>query len=394
MPQEDRRREDVPEHPEDDVRRILRELIPKDSRAEFIDHGSEKLVFKFNPPEKPGTTPNRQSIVYKVDYRESLFKNGRARDLHKSHAQEEARAEMQETVERRKQEVMKLREIFGYHAVPPERSSVQMLPMSTALYNAIKRHDMDALEKTPERIPALVTIQKRIELDPEKTADLTANYAETPRKREGDAPEIDDEAYENAHRRLIGDQNLPADREQALAECITMYPELQSVMERAEEDPAFQEQLRAAARGLVAYANRPEGTVLDVVGGHNMVIAQKPSTQKEGEHEWQLYLLDALSPDRTANINHLPDIAKRVLLSKGTSDDRVEALNIFHMVRMANALAMIAEIPDRTQLPKEVRDVPASMWRGFLNEAWSQKERAEASAPAHDVSPATRVAAA
>lgn len=398
---EGRRREDLvpPEHPEDDVKRVLRELIPQGSRAEFIDRGSEKLVFKFNPPEQPGNTPNRQSIVYKVDYRESLFKEGKARDLHDPHTQEKTSKELQETIKLRKKEIERLRTVFGLHAVPPERSSVQMLPMSADLYNAIKRHDIEALEHTPNRIPSLVTIQKRIELDPSHTIDLASDYAETPRRRPGDAPQIDQEVYEAAHRRLIGDlfqtqeHQDPEERKKALTECVALYPSLKRVIRQAEEDSAFREQLKKAAQGLVTYAKSPEGTVLDVAGGHNIVIAEKAGS-KEGEKEWQLYLLDALSPKGGMNLNHLTETAKKISERKEvTSDDRIEALNAFHMVRMANAFAIIADIPDRAQLPEEVRKVPSFMWRSFLEDAWSKKERKEASQPESAVPPAaTRVA--
>lgn len=316
--------------------------------------GGEHLVYEFQDPK-------HADVVYKVNFSKTFpvlaaHYNG---EIAKTRAVED----MEEDMLEQQGKLRELRTYFGFQAVPVQRFLVRDVPVSKDVVNALKPGWVsDALE-VPDTIPAWINVQRRLEMPAEKTVSLNGYYPESPLKlmHRGDAEE--EHVYDVGHDILIGKDVSDLDDEEKRAIVLDMYKDLHRVAEKAEDDPAFREKLADTVRKMIAYTEETEN-VLDLAGKNNVVLL-------EGEKAWELKMPDALfAGDMTL---HGLDVAIR-RHEKGEkllNQHAGSALNPLNTVRVINALAVIAGIPDRLRV-RGLENVPAEVWRKSLAKVFEQ----------------------
>lgn len=325
---------------------------------ELLAEGGEHLVFEFDDPK-------HRNVVYKVNFHqtlpvlERLVSAAREKDVAKSVkiAHEAATRELQEQIEHRKDQVTILRDYFGQRAVPVQRLLVREVPVSREVIRQL-RPSAEPEGEIPPTIPAWVSIQRRLAIDPERTVMLQGYYPEAAIER-ADEPGAEALAlYDKGHDLLVGrrgTEDMPHEEQESAA--IGMYPKLKAVKRRM-ADPKFSASLRETTKRLVDFTNET-GMPLDVVGKNNVFLF-------EGEQGWEVKMPDALYPELHLTMSDLSKFADELERDKGLDIyDSVRAMNLLNTVRYVNALAIVAGIPDRVAIPK-LKMVPGYVWREAL----------------------------
>lgn len=376
------------------IRELVESAKPQQLEVQFFGKGAEHLVLEYRNPEDHGK-------VIKVNFHKTLMAG--AGNLKSA----EGRRRLAEELEQERAEHLAqrrlLRSYFGFHALPAEKSFVDAVPLTDPeLSQELAPEYFFDQKKTPPVVPALVTIQRRAEslekdekgnlIHPDRVVDLTEFYVEVEKSsRRGQEKGLSDEEYIRGHRLLIGqpyESRSPLnteeqDRKDQIQECITMYPSLAHVIEMQQKDPFFRDQVRNFARQVIQYANgepkkKRDNTkeseayhpILDFVGEHNIVLT------KGADEKWKTALLDPLHPNTEDLVAYLKNIAPMIEENpRSFQAVRNLAMNVLHYFRYANALAIITGIPERVQVPKEIRRVPASTWRQHLMPGWRQEEK-------------------
>lgn len=359
---------------------MIKDLTPDDEEIAFVGQGGEHIVLELNPPQTPEEKQRHKRTVYKVNVHASLLKHRERNkerpneeqfyDINDASKRKKIAALLEKDVEARRMQIRLLRNIFGFHAVPAEHSMVRGVPLTPELYNKLTPRYAPHTEKTPPLIPAMVTIQRRLELNPEKIIDITGGYAESEGAHERFEKKMNRERtekeYQRAHELLVNGKRTEADpftpqdqeHEKELKEICLLYPRLEGIMKMQEKDQGFREQLRNFARGLVKYAEDPSRPILDLVGGDNAIMEQRE------DGSWRLVLPDALFPDEGFTVEALGGIAERLTTEKRIKDpsDLSKAANIMQFIRLVNAFAIMTEIRGRAVVPESVKRVAGKTW--------------------------------
>ena len=339
-------------------------LAPPEIGAGLAAKGGEHLVLTFD----------HRNIVYKVNYFESLPKP--QPDLMLPTARKENQKYLEEVKRERREELTELREYFGFSAVPAEVAMVRDLPINHKIIRHLRPWwNVDDDTPLPETFPALVVVQRKLNLDPKNTIPLTGYYLEAPRQPSFiDGSPFTDEQYASIHALLTQEHPERSDEhERHREEIFNAYPNLRTLVERMKGEEGLRDKVRTAARMFVQYTNET-GVALDVAGTENALFSYH-------DGEWSLKIPDVLPPIDT-QLESLERVAKKIKAEASLNgNDIVVGLNTMNTIRFINALAFIAEIPDRVHLPAVAHDIPAGEWRRVFQTRWP-KSPAKPSKPA------------
>jgi hypothetical protein len=151
-------------------------------------------------------------------------------------------------------------------------------------------------------------------------------------------------------------ENMNSD--DALNQVLEFYPTFHKLIERIENDDAFKVQLQETTRQLITYTKKTS-VALDFFGSQNILLMKN-------EKGWELKLPDPFLND-DCRMYVLRDAAAK--LKQGiplTPSERFGSLVALNALRAINALAMIADIPDRLEAPEGVADIDPLVWRKEL----------------------------
>lgn len=338
----------------------VQDLVPEDQDAHVVGRGGEHLVFAFEDPR-------HEDIRYKINFSDTL--SYPRKDFNKQEDRDAAIEELTEEIEDRRKRLESLRTHFGFQAVPAEVLMVRGLPVNRAVVHKLRPGYLRPKDEAPTTIPALVSVQRRVELDPKQTASLTGYYPESP-KGPLATGHVNEEEYAFAHQMLTNDPSLKSNVESPEEErkmvfdlLFRLYPELWELREHR-KDEAFMKKLKEVAAQIVAYTNKT-GLMLDLAGHNNVVLTKK-------EEEWQLKLLDVIPPDKEVTMEQLEEVAEKLFHDEPVEVGAVDALNALNTVRFANALATFAGIPDRVHIPEIIQQVSPEQWRALLRDTWAE----------------------
>lgn len=343
----------MPGEVDPDLYRAVDELLEPDRVPQLVAHGAEHLVLRLR---KPG-------MVVKVNYAESepvyeALLHGGADDLDDAMRRLRARRDAYLA------KMATLARYFGRDAVPRQRVVITEVPVSAAVIDALRRR-RDGSEREPggppepagpRSMPAWVAYQREVALDPGRTVSLGGYYLEETVLNSQEPGDLDD--YAAVHDALV-DPAIRPDAE-LRRKAIRLFDDLERVTAKLRADPDFPDALAQAVRGMIRYSQEV-GEVLDVAGLDNIVMAK-------GQDGWRIKFLDALS-SFDCTFDDLRRAARK--LERGQEldgEEEVRAHYAMNTLRVINALAMLAGIPERLDIP-EVRRVPAGRWLEALSEA-------------------------
>jgi hypothetical protein len=325
---------------------------PEVTAPHMIASGGEHLVFEF--PDA-----RHSDVVLKVNFQQTLPVLQAHR--HGEIARKKALENMEEAMVERRSQLRELREYFGHSAVPVTRFQIQDMPVSPDIVEKLHPGWLQEGQEVPSTLPAWVVIQRRLDLQPEKTVSLTGYYLEDPRMPKGEEKEFMENyktIYELGHDILVGKEveDLSAENQQEIV--LRLFPNLKKVAEKNTTDPVFKKKLQDTVRKLIAYTDDTK-TALDLAGANNVVLI-------EGEKGWDLKMPDALPTDevRTDDISLA---AEELEKGEPLTSHATIVKNALNTVRMINALALVSGIPERLHVPG-LETIPAETWRQVLSE--------------------------
>jgi hypothetical protein len=309
----------------------------------LIGKGGEHIVFE------DLRFPN---FVLKVDFIESLtvlYAQNKGPE-----AIDKAVSELREKAEGHNRRLKILQSFFPSGSVPLEISAVKELPLSEDVILGVmhdRNLDLPKKLKVPPSAHLLCTLQRKINLTGEKV-NIYSSYAELNRT-------ILPEYYAEGHRLLASSQAIgPVDTAAREKIILYIYPSLRSVLTKMKEDKGLKQALGHYVKRAMEYSVKT-GEIIDMAGGGNVIFI------RDEDHEWQPFLMDALSPP-DLNFKLLKQM---MLLLKHGEDSSIHAkadtLNVINYVRFANALAMLANIPERLNV-SAMTEIPPETWRNGL----------------------------
>jgi hypothetical protein len=327
--------------------------------------GGEHLVFEIDDPK-------HKSVVYKINFLKSkplLRAHLRAKDAHIANEIERHKAieEMEEEIRERNSQLRELREYFGAGAVPAERLMVREVPVSREVINRLDPNVLPAHVEPPEKLPAWVMIQRRLDLKPGRAVSLHVGQPEAlgvMAPAEGETMDDVHEIYDVAHNVLVGNPVEGLDPEEAKDYVLELYPHLKAVAEKVDDDPAFKEKLQEIVGQLIKYTNETT-TVLDFIGSGNILLVKR----KDG---WDLKLPDPLLAKECTMYDLAIAAAKLKHSEPLTGLQNWEALLALNALRAINALAMISGSDKRLQAPGVVSQIDPAVWREQLERQYQR----------------------
>ncbi|MDD5438500.1 MAG: hypothetical protein PHC70_05170 [Patescibacteria group bacterium] len=296
----------------------------------LIGKGGEHIVFE------DLRYPN---YVLKVDFIESLpVLYAQIRGQEEIDA---AVTKLQEKAAAHNERLKILQSFFPLGSVPLELVAVKNLPVTEEVVLGVMRDrnlDIPKHLTIPQSLPLLCTIQHKIDLPKDNRVNIYSSYAELNRT-------ILLEYYLDGHRLLAGAEPIgPADplaREKII---YYIYPSLRSVGEKIGQDQKLKKVLGQYVKQAMAYSVET-GEIIDMAGGGNVLLIKNP------DGHWQPFLMDALSPPEL-NFKLLKQAS--LMIKHGQDLDvhtKANVLNVINYIRFANALAMLAGLPDRLDVP-------------------------------------------
>ncbi len=328
--------------------RAVNGLLPDKHEPRFLARGGEHLVFDFEDPKHRG-------IVYKVNYQESMPAI-RAKMSGDPERLKKEVAGLKEKIAQRREITAQIRRYFGYNAVPAQQYQLREVPVSREIIHQL-RPNLASEVKDIESAPALVLAQRKKEslTDPAaQRISLTSYYPEASGRFYRTQDIMARVDYDAAHDILAGKGRSDLSSEAQREAVLRAYPALWPLMQEAKYDPALFEKLRDTA-GEMAHFIQDTGIPLELAGKDNVVLVK----DKKG---WELLMPDAL-PLGDYSVIDLEIAIER--LKRGeelTPRLRGVALNVLNSVRVANALALLTDAPERVRVP-ELEKIPAKTWR-------------------------------
>lgn len=317
--------------------------------------GGEHLVFSFDDPRLQG-------IVYKVSYFESLpilsaWYEG-------EDAVERKLESMHEEMDQRTAKLKRMREYFGFNAVPPQRFVIKKLPVTHALIMALKAEHLVQGMDLPKELPVWVCVQRKIKKPEGQTYSLNGYYPESKKRLGRSWSKEDIETYDAAHDVLFGGPLSGMDQASQERWVLLEYPELLPLWQAMIGDPALKKELQDVVKKLITYT-KETGELMELAGEENAVLLK----EKAG---WQVKLFDAL-PTKGLNLERFREVTAKLKSGRSlTMPQRYVAMNGLNTLRFINALALIAEVPERMVEP-DVLSVPAETWRQEISKIFKDK---------------------
>lgn len=362
----------------------VEDLKPADYDPLLIAKGGEHLVFEMPSRKLP---EKMRDVVVKVNFhkakellseywRASQAKNDKEAAQIREEAEIRLRHEAEEFDERQKQ----LRAYFGANAVPRIKVFIEPVPIDKNVLNALRppapevapgeesvtevRPDFSEWpnKEIPKEIPGWISVQKRLELNPDNMVSLNGYYAENLHADLfKDTPERQAERYDHAHRVLTQPARPDVSAEEQdndLEAVLAMYPDLVDVDIKCRDDAAFKAKLADTAKRLVRYTNEV-GVALDLAGSDNIILVK-------GEKGWELKMPDALPPG-DFRMQNLKDAVESFVHDGGPpAFNAAYVLNELNTVRVVNALALISGVSDRVIIP-DIEKIPSESIREYLS---------------------------
>jgi hypothetical protein len=317
----------------------------------LIAKGGEHLVFELEDPK-------HAHVVYKINYLES---RGVFDAWFRGPGQyNEAVRYMREDMMAQQERLRQLRQYFGRDAVPVQRLMVRDVPLTRQVIEQFDPRFTSVNVPLPDHIPAWVSIQKHLELPKEKTVSLNGYYPEYYLNHAKGAVDriAKERKYDDAHDALVGYEPLdgePVDHLEQVEKILDMYPTLVSVGIQILQDPTFKTALQKAVRDMIAYT-KGTGIAMDLNGQNNVLLLEENG-------EWKLKMPDPLFSGDQPKMADLEYAASSLEKDEDLQDAVVRRVfNPLNTLRVINALAILAEIPDRLEIPG-VRDIPPRRWR-------------------------------
>jgi hypothetical protein len=343
----------------------------------LLAKGGEHLVFEFE-------NPKHQDVVYKVNFNQSLpVLSARLRG---EFQQKEAVGYLKEQMNVEREKIAELRSYFGFHSVPPQQFMIRDVPVSPNVYQALTGSN-EHFGWFPEKIPAWVVVQKKMDLADDQVISLTGHYPEK-RLMQEQRSEAHEKLFDKAHVVLtnpeaVQERGITLNEERAMA--LSMFPQLMSVHLEAQTDAKFLEKLQETVKQMVRYLQET-GNALDLAGSKNMVLL------KEGD-SWNVRFPDPFitsTPRREksdhpgeyfSQVEELESFANSWRKGFGFHPDQLTyALNTMNTVRVTNALAIIAGIPDRVHIPA-IQIMSPKMWREVFTPMFEDRDRNRRTGP-------------
>lgn len=337
----------------------IKDITPDTYAVRPIAKGGEHVVFEFDDTKHRG-------VVYKINFIKSipvLKAHVQTENAHISHEIERRKAieELQEEILERKGQLRELREYFGVAAVPVERIMVREVPVSRRVVDAIQPNQLPAHVDPPDKLPAWVMVQKRLNLASGQAISLQAGQPEIPGAMAPKAGEtIDDvhQIYNIAHDILVGNDVEDIDPETARDYILDLYPNLHSIAEKIDDDPAFKEKLKTVAEQLIKYTD-DTSMVLDFMGKGNIFLVK----EKNG---WGLKMPDPL-PSGECTMFDLAIAAGKLKHNAPLNQNQVyQALLALNALRAINAVAILSGTNKRLKAPNIVTQIDPAIWREQL----------------------------
>ena len=354
---------ELPVHKKKEWREAVERITPDTYLPILKGKGTEHLVSEFNLPNlnvagrgvsKEERRPTPRNVVGKVNYFHSL-------PLLKAHfvspiEEKKAREKMEEDLNERRAQLLAMRAHFGHDAVPVPKFFIQDVPLTREVVDALYPNLVSATLEIPGTIPAIVSVQKRLEFDPKKTVDLTAQTPEmTLRSAEDLQGAI--HIYATGQDILTGRSDHGLAEEDQRQAILDFYPDLHDVAKRMDDDPEFKRKLRDTVEKMITYT-KETGVALDLLGRGNVVLMK-------GKKGWGLKMPDPLLLE-DVRMHDLEWAAEK--LSHGKPLDPYtawQATVAMQSMRVINALALLSGVADRVEVP-HVKDVPPDIWHKTL----------------------------
>lgn len=342
-------------------------VVPKSHRSErtgreefytptLIAQGGEHLVFEFENPE-------HEDVVYKVNFYKTLPVLYAA--LRGPKQLEEGKRYLKEDIEEQQSKMRELRRYFGHDAVPVQRYMVRDVPISKDVVQALSPHLKEYDGPLPEKIPAWVTVQRRLELDPRTSFSLNGYYPEKAMKAYIEAntdyfknPDAYEELYDAAHDVLMGylppgSAELDEQERQSLA--LIMFPDLFPLASKIASEPEVKTRLQEIVRRMIAYTEET-GNAMDLAGRNNVAMLSEGGT-------WKLKMPDPLHAETVPMLGDVSATARLLAENKYVPQGLAgKAMNALNTVRVINALALLAGIPERIDVQDSLMVEPKK-WR-------------------------------
>lgn len=308
----------------------LQDLMPDEHLPYLMAQGGEHFVFGFDDPKHP-------DLIYKINVPETL-PVVKAQLSGNPERLEKAKEEMKRMINKKREQLAEMRQYFGAEAVPAQQYMVREVPVSKKLVEVLLKDPEGQVEEI-ESVPALVVVQRRVDMPSDWTISLNGFYPESPKSALAFTKDRVGETIEAGNEILLGGMMSELDRESQLRWVVKMYPELDTVAWRAERDPEFKAKLEDLAYRLVEFT-QDTNIPLELAGRDNMVMTKGPKG-------WTVKLMDVLPMDRYSMNDFKRILAKLSVGGKLNGNEAGVALNILNTIRMVNAIALIADIPER-----------------------------------------------
>ncbi len=315
----------------------------------LIGKGGEHIVFE------DLRYPN---YVLKVDFIESLpvlYAQTRGPE-----AIEAAVNKLQAKAEEHNQRLKILQSYFPSGSVPLELVAVKELPLAEdVVLGVMHDRNLDIPKKlvVPETMHLLCTLQRRIDLPKTDRVNIYSSYAELNKT-------ILPEYYAEGHRLLAGPEAIgPVDLPSREKIILYIYPSLREVVAKLKLDQKLKKSLGQYVRQAMRYSV-DTGEIIDMAGGGNVLFIMNE------DKEWQPFLMDALSPS-DLNFKLLKQSA--LMIKHGQELDvhaKANTLNVINYIRFANALAILAGIPDRLDVPGMLEATSEAWYQGLVIEKY------------------------
>lgn len=324
------------------------ELLASDHEPQLIAKGGEHLVFELRDRRKP------RDVVIKVNFRETLPLYDARQD---GDVAEEQRLllEMRQKMRRLKNDLALMRKYFGAQAVPVQQFMIRDVPVTEKVILYLE-DDYEALpDEGVEKLPAWISIQRRLDLDPDRTISLDGYYQERRLIHQKDPETL--EEYDKLHRLLAQVESMDLSEYEQREMVGRGFDSMANVSAMAEYDEGFRSRLQEPIRKMIRYTLETKN-ILDLAGSNNAVMSLI-------DKSWTLKLPDALST-WDVSLDQLKEgadaLARGEMLEFDLAQKCYYALNT---VRVINALAIIAGIEERLDLPF-LKGVPPEAWRTEL----------------------------
>lgn len=339
----------------------IEQLQPTDYEPILAGKGGEHLVFEL--PVRPNADPKKRApervrnVVVKINVTQTLD-HFSFEDLKDAQRTERGLERMEDAMAEREERLEELREHFGRDAVPAQRFFIADVPVSREIFRKLRPDWLPEKTSLPFRtIPAWVEVQRRVDLDPDTTISLNGTYLESDYSPLATLERHESEKlYALAHEVLTGMSDLSPERQRAIA--LRVYPNLKNVDARMRE-PAFGEALQNFVEKLISYSEKTHDA-MDLMGKNNLVLTKTADG-------WKPKLLDVLHVDDFSFDDF--DVAVRAAKSAKRISSEIAGgvYNAMNTVRVINALAILANVPDRLRVDA-LDEASAAGWKEIITE--------------------------